>query len=242
MSNEQNLRNYIELCKIKPLKEICSMIDNINKNLVGGYSNNDINTIKNVSNMYNNDKQKLVDIYDGYYLFKIGGGFTDVANITEILKYQEEIKKDITKLFNGILKEITKLLKLDKKKCLNKKDDIKKAVTNMMSKTMDKLPLGPIGFVAKPIIKESMYQIISEIIDQQFKGDNMHPINETPDKIKQNITELINNFFITDTESKKIYMQIINKNNKLQTEIQKYISSSLIHIIKNMNNINNMCK
>ena len=56
MSYQQNLRNYINLCKMMSRDEICSMIDNNLNNY--DIKENDI--IKNVSDMFDNNKEKLL--------------------------------------------------------------------------------------------------------------------------------------------------------------------------------------
>ena len=56
MSYQQNLRNYINLCKRKSRDEICSIIDNNLNN----YDKKENDIIKNVSDMFDNNKEKLL--------------------------------------------------------------------------------------------------------------------------------------------------------------------------------------
>lgn len=125
-SNEQNLRNYIELCKRKPISDISSMIDYIESGLLDSkYNNDEINIIKNVSNMYydhENPKDMMLYIYEGYYLMK--GGVDNKFNKIDDKNLEDTMNKYATKFIpvrNKIINTFEKYDTPENKEILIKK-------------------------------------------------------------------------------------------------------------------------
>lgn len=230
---KQILKKYINLCKTRSLDEICIMINN-----------NDHDDIKNVINMYGaGNGDKLVDIYVGYHLMKGGNWKTNIANQKLLIEHSQEIKKDITALIQNINKEVQKMMNIHlDRKCINKKGEIKTAITHMVTKHIDniKIPLGPLGIIAKPIIKQSISETVNIIIDEQFNAvTNMIPKETITKEIaKKNIKNHIDNFF----NSKKEYIKALSSYEKLIKSTLTTISNELINMVTPIQDkINKIC-